>query len=72
MKNSQSKTLDGWGKFVSENKLHPVEWKETVIPLREDKKCDHYFEFVGGQASCTKCPLRLFGVIQIKDGKPIV
>lgn len=70
MSKNQSTTLDGATGFV-ENPLYEAEWKETIIPEQPDKKCQHYFEF-RDVARCTRCGLGLYGVIEIKDGRPLV
>lgn len=61
MKN-QSKKLDV---------LYKAQWKEEIIPEKHVAKCHHYFEFQD-IARCTRCGLGLMGVIDIKEGKPVL
>ena len=48
-----------------------VQWDEIVIPEQKVMKCDHYFEFVNGECRCTKCPMGLLGVVELKNGRPV-
>lgn len=53
------------------NPLHSAEWTEEIIPELPDKKCNHFFEF-RDIARCTRCGMGLYGVVEIKDGKPTI
>lgn len=57
----------------SQLKKHDFEWKETIIPIEDDKpKCKHVFEFLGpGECKCRGCGLGLMGVIDLVEGKPV-
>lgn len=55
------------------NPIIKADWKETVIPEKPADTHKHYFEFgAEGMARCRHCPLTLIGVLEIKDGLPVL
>jgi len=55
-----------------QSKKPNVEWEETIIPLGDPKSCKHYFEFNERmECRCKHCGFGLWGVADIKNGKPI-
>lgn len=45
---------------------------EIIISDTKPKECNHYFEFTADGCRCRKCNMGLKGVLQIKNGKPVL
>lgn len=54
------------------NPSKKLKWTETIIPNVPTQKCKHYFKFINGECKCINCGMGLMGVIEVKDGRPIV
>ena len=45
---------------------------KIVIPDTPTKKCNHVFVFAGDGCVCKKCNMGLMGVLELKNGKPVL